>query len=132
MTGFGVAGSYGFADQGIVSGSENYERSRMIGEALANARTVERLAKGVERPPLPCIADGDTGYGGAASIRRTIFSYARAGMAGVMIEDQVRSCKGRTLSTKLLTPHTHLICRSCRQRGAGTWTGRTWWDSRRR
>ena len=94
MTGFGVAGSYGFADQGIVSGSENYERSRMIGEALANARTVERFTKGVERPPLPCIADGDTGYGGAASIRRTIFSFGRAGMAGVMIEDQVRSCEG--------------------------------------
>jgi len=40
-------------------------------------------------PPIPCIADGDTGYGGVANIRRTVLNYGRAGMAGVMIEDQV-------------------------------------------
>lgn len=86
MTGFGVAGSSGFADQGVIGGSENYERARMVGESLMNAR----MMGGMEAaPPLPCIADGDTGYGGAASIRRTIHSYGRAGMGGVMIEDQL-------------------------------------------
>src|SRR6185503_16496756 len=35
------------------------------------------------------IADGDTGYGNALNIQRTVREYARAGAASVMIEDQV-------------------------------------------
>ena len=33
--------------------------------------------------------DGDTGYGNAVNVKRTVTGYARAGMAGIMIEDQV-------------------------------------------
>lgn len=33
--------------------------------------------------------DGDTGYGNAVNVKRTVFGYARSGMAGIMIEDQV-------------------------------------------
>ena len=36
-----------------------------------------------------CIGDGDTGYGNAVNVKRTVRGYAQAGMAGVMIEDQV-------------------------------------------
>ena len=39
---------------------------------------------------IPCIGDGDTGYGNAVNCKRTVRSYARAGMAGIMIEDQVQ------------------------------------------
>ncbi|GMI20705.1 hypothetical protein TrRE_jg2169, partial [Triparma retinervis] len=53
--------------------------AQAIASSLQNSRS----------PPLPCIADGDTGYGGISSIRRTVLNYGRAGMAGVMIEDQV-------------------------------------------
>jgi len=35
------------------------------------------------------IADGDTGYGNALNVQRTVREYARAGAASVMIEDQV-------------------------------------------
>ena len=35
------------------------------------------------------IADGDTGYGNALNVQRTVREYARAGAACVMIEDQV-------------------------------------------
>jgi 2-methylisocitrate lyase-like PEP mutase family enzyme len=35
------------------------------------------------------IGDGDTGYGNALNVQRTVVEYARAGAAGVMIEDQV-------------------------------------------
>jgi 2-methylisocitrate lyase-like PEP mutase family enzyme len=35
------------------------------------------------------LADGDTGYGNAMNVRRTVAGYARAGAAAVMIEDQV-------------------------------------------
>lgn len=38
--------------------------------------------------PIPCIADGDTGYGNSINVKRTVFGYGRAGMAGIMIEDQ--------------------------------------------
>ena len=38
---------------------------------------------------IPVIADGDTGYGNAMNVRRTVDGFARAGFAGVMIEDQV-------------------------------------------
>ncbi len=40
-------------------------------------------------PDLPLIADGDTGYGNAMNVRRTVRGLARAGAAAVMIEDQV-------------------------------------------
>ena len=36
-----------------------------------------------------CIGDGDTGYGNAVNVKRTVRGYAQAGMAGIMIEDQV-------------------------------------------
>ena len=38
---------------------------------------------------IPVIGDADTGYGNAGNVRRTCFGYARAGFAGLMIEDQV-------------------------------------------
>lgn len=34
------------------------------------------------------MADGDTGYGSPLNVRRTVESFAHAGAAGVMIEDQ--------------------------------------------
>src|SRR6056297_1443616 len=40
---------------------------------------------------LPLLVDGDTGFGGAFNIRRTIRSLEKAGAAGVHIEDQVQT-----------------------------------------
>ena len=39
---------------------------------------------------LPIIGDGDTGYGNAVNVKRTVRGYAAAGFAGILIEDQVR------------------------------------------
>jgi 2-methylisocitrate lyase-like PEP mutase family enzyme len=39
---------------------------------------------------VPVIADADTGFGGAAMCARTTTLYARAGVAGFHIEDQVQ------------------------------------------
>ena len=39
--------------------------------------------------PLPIIADADTGYGNALHARRTVEQYARVGLAGLHLEDQV-------------------------------------------
>ena len=38
---------------------------------------------------LPIIGDGDTGFGNALSVKRTVHGFASAGFAGILIEDQV-------------------------------------------
>lgn len=52
---------------------------------------MERSAKDINAAlkTIPCIGDGDTGYGNAANVKRTVAAYAQAGMAGIMLEDQV-------------------------------------------
>ncbi|KAJ7028338.1 oxaloacetate acetylhydrolase [Mycena alexandri] len=42
-------------------------------------------------PTVPVIADADTGFGGPAMIARTVTKYAKAGVAGLHIEDQVQT-----------------------------------------
>lgn len=50
-----------------------------------------RLITGLATPAVPLIADADTGYGGPVAVARTVREYARAGVAGVQLEDQVQS-----------------------------------------
>lgn len=40
-------------------------------------------------PDVLWLADGDTGYGNAVSVQRTVRDYARAGAAAVLIEDKI-------------------------------------------
>jgi len=74
MTGFGVSAVRGYPDTQLVS----------YGEMLASATDIAVALEG-----LPCIGDGDTGYGNCVNVKRTIKGYGQAGMACVMIEDQV-------------------------------------------
>ena len=74
MTGFGVAASrLGEPDLGLIS----------YGEMVDTVRNICAAA------PIPVIADGDTGYGNALNVERTVKGYAQAGAAAIMIEDQV-------------------------------------------
>ncbi len=74
MTGFGVsAARLGEPDLGLIS----------YGEIVDSVRDICAAA------PIPVIADGDTGYGNALNVERTVRGYAQAGAAAVMIEDQV-------------------------------------------
>jgi 2-methylisocitrate lyase-like PEP mutase family enzyme len=74
MTGFGVSASrLGEPDLGLIS----------YGEIVDSVRNICAAA------PIPVIADGDTGYGNALNVERTVKGYAQAGAAAVMIEDQV-------------------------------------------
>ena len=52
------------------------------------SETVWRIAAIAEATRLPVIADGDTGYGNALNIGRTIREFERAGAAAIQIEDQ--------------------------------------------
>jgi 2-methylisocitrate lyase-like PEP mutase family enzyme len=86
MTGFGVSGANGYPDTQLVSYAEMQSACASIAEALSS---VALEKPGTKNGPIPCIADADTGYGNAINVKRTVAGYARAGMAGLMIEDQV-------------------------------------------
>ena len=51
---------------------------------------------------VPVIADADTGYGGPINVANTVRAYARSGVAGMHIEDQVQEKRCGHLSGKLL------------------------------
>jgi 2-methylisocitrate lyase-like PEP mutase family enzyme len=74
MTGFGVSATYGVPDTGLVSAGEMVSSASVICGALRR---------------IPCIGDGDTGYGNAVNVKRTVHKYVQAGLAGIMLEDQV-------------------------------------------
>lgn len=48
----------------------------------------DKIQEAVRQVSVPVMADGDTGYGSPMNVRRTVESYALAGAAGIMIEDQ--------------------------------------------
>lgn len=75
LGGFGIA-AIGFAlpDAGLIDFTE-------VVTALHNACAAV--------PGFPVIADGDTGYGNAMNVRRTVKEFARAGAAVILLEDQV-------------------------------------------
>jgi 2-methylisocitrate lyase-like PEP mutase family enzyme len=73
MSGFAVSATRLAApDTGLISFGEMLDQGRSICEAV----------------DLPVIGDADTGYGNPLNVQRTLESYARAGFAGAMIEDQ--------------------------------------------
>ena len=74
MSGFAVSGArLGLPDTGLISYAEMAAQIRDICAAT----------------PVPVIGDGDTGYGNALNVERTVRGYAQAGAACVMIEDQL-------------------------------------------
>jgi len=56
---------------------------------------------------LPVLADADTGFGESEMVRRTVIEYARAGAAGLHIEDQVFPKRCGHLDGKRLIPIEH-------------------------
>lgn len=74
MSGYCVsAARLGLPDTQLISYAEMVEQGRNICQAVK----------------IPVIGDGDTGYGNALNVKRTVHGYAQAGFACVMIEDQV-------------------------------------------
>lgn len=74
MSGFGVSASrLGLPDTGQISMNDMVDQAGNIAASVS----------------IPIIGDGDTGFGGAVSVKRTIAAFANAGVACVMIEDQV-------------------------------------------
>ena len=73
-TGFGISASH--------LGQPDVELYTMT----ENLGVVRNMVSAVQRP---VIADGDTGYGNVINVMRTVREFERAGVAGIVFEDQV-------------------------------------------
>lgn len=73
LSGAGVSYSHtGRPDLGLVTASEMVDRIAAVSEAVS----------------IPIIADGDTGYGNAVNVMRTVRAYEQAGCSAIQLEDQ--------------------------------------------
>lgn len=89
MSGFMVSAvRIGEPDTGLISYAEMVDQGRNMCAAV----------------DIPIIGDGDTGFGNAINVKRTVQGYAQAGFACVMIEDQVspKRC-GHTIGKRVVS-----------------------------
>lgn len=74
--------------------------------------TLEHFARVIreasDASALPIIADADTGFGEAEMVRRTVIEYAKAGAAGLHLEDQKFPKRCGHLDGKELVPVDHM------------------------
>ncbi|KAL4811022.1 Pyruvate/Phosphoenolpyruvate kinase-like domain-containing protein [Aspergillus unguis] len=97
MTGAGTAASvHGQADLGICT----------LNDMRANAEMIANIS-----PSTPLISDADTGYGGPIMVARTTEQYARAGVAGFHLEDQVQTKRCGHLGGKILVDQDTYVTR---------------------
>jgi 2-methylisocitrate lyase-like PEP mutase family enzyme len=89
MTGYGTSASrLGLPDLGFAGLAEMADHARNLAAAVG----------------IPLIADADTGYGNALSVRRTVQMYEAAGVAALHIEDQVAPKRCGHLSGHQIVP----------------------------
>lgn len=73
LSGAGVSYTHlALPDVGLVTLDEMLRRAEAICSAVS----------------IPVLADGDTGFGNAINVQRTVRAYERAGLAGIQLEDQ--------------------------------------------
>ncbi len=81
-----VNGVAGMPDIGLLTLTEVQAQAEYIADAIN----------------IPCVIDGDTGFGEAVNVTRMVKGFERAGIAGVHIEDQIMPKKCGHLSGKTL------------------------------
>jgi phosphoenolpyruvate phosphomutase len=72
-SGFEISAAWGVPDASTLTMTENLDVVKQISDAVS----------------IPVIADGDTGYGNAINVMRTIEAYEQAGIAGISLEDNI-------------------------------------------
>jgi 2-methylisocitrate lyase-like PEP mutase family enzyme len=93
-TGYGISASLiGQPDIGLVGYAEMLERVRTI----------------VNATDLPVDADTDTGYGNALNVYWTVKNFARIGVAGVRLEDQVWPKRCGHMEGKSIIPLEEMV-----------------------
>ncbi len=92
----GAGASYsllGAPDLGLLSFAEMLDQVRRIAQAVS----------------IPVIADGDTGYGNALNVQRTVREFESAGADAVQLEDQGFPKRCGHLSEKTLIPLPEMV-----------------------
>ena len=85
-SGFGVSASYlGMPDVELYTMSENLSVIRNVANAIN----------------VPLIADGDTGYGNAINVMRTVREFENAGAAAIIFEDQEAPKRCPAVATRI-------------------------------
>lgn len=94
MTGYGQAASHlGTADVGLMTMSEMLARANNFACAV----------------DVPVIADGDTGFGNAINVMRTVRQYEMAGVAAIQLEDQVAPKKCGHMTGRQVIPMDEMV-----------------------
>ncbi len=96
MSGFCVSGArLAMPDTGLISYHEMVDQGRDLCNAVS----------------IPVIGDGDTGFGNALNVKRTVQGYANAGFACIMIEDQVAPKRCGHTRGKVVVPREQALMR---------------------
>ncbi len=94
ISGAGVSESHlGWADMGVMSFKDNLEACRAIAAFSS----------------LPLIADADTGYGNASTTHFTVRAFEAAGVAAIMLEDQVWPKRCGHMAGKQVVPEQEMV-----------------------
>jgi methylisocitrate lyase len=101
-TGFKAIFSAGYANTASLLGEPDVSLLTMM-EMVDAAR---RIAGAVD---VPVIADADTGYGNLTNVVRTVREYERAGVSGILIEDQVSPKRCGHMSGKEVIPPEEML-----------------------
>eukprot|EP01065_Artemidia_motanka_P005029 TRINITY_DN12392_c3_g1_i2.p1 TRINITY_DN12392_c3_g1~~TRINITY_DN12392_c3_g1_i2.p1 ORF type:complete len:345 (+),score=92.03 TRINITY_DN12392_c3_g1_i2:76-1035(+) len=94
LSGAGVSYSHtGRPDVGLVTCTEMVSRAAAAAEAVS----------------IPIIADGDTGYGNAVNVMRTVRQYEQAGCSAIQLEDQDFPKRCGHLGGKAVVPAAEMV-----------------------
>jgi len=94
VTGAGLSESrLGFPDVGIMGLAESLEGAAMI----------------ARRTSMMLLADADTGYGNAVNTFDTVQRFEQAGLAGIMLEDQIWPKRCGHMSGKAVIPSEEMV-----------------------
>jgi methylisocitrate lyase len=94
ISGFGLAASHlGLPDIGILSFREMLDRTRVIASVV----------------DIPVMADGDTGFGDAATTWHVVREFEAAGAAGINLEDQVSPKRCGHFTGKAVIPMAEMV-----------------------
>jgi 2-methylisocitrate lyase-like PEP mutase family enzyme len=76
---------------------------------VSMAEVADHVALLADRVALPLIVDGDTGYGNALNVQRTVRAFERAGAAAIQLEDQTFPKRCGHLDGKGVIPAAEMV-----------------------
>ncbi|KOF52375.1 MULTISPECIES: isocitrate lyase/PEP mutase family protein [unclassified Achromobacter] len=104
-----IAGQAGFDALYLSGASIAYSRLGRSDVGLTTySEVADTLARIAERVDVPIIADGDTGFGNALNVQRTVRGFERAGAAMIQLEDQGFPKRCGHLSGKTVVPPSEM------------------------